>query len=218
MKLYLSSFLLGDKKEHFAEAAKALGGRVLVVADAIDHIPDSPKKAEITKGRLGELTELGLEYEFLDLREWFGKQEELFARLRDERVFYVMGGNTFVLRRAMFLSGFDRFLLDSREREDILYGGFSAGICVLAETMEGLQECDDPEPDPHGLGYAIWEGVGLLPFMPIPHFDSPDHPESPLMFGMRDYMEQHALPYRTLRDGDVITGHIKNGEFKEFGF
>jgi len=86
---------------------------------------------------------------------------------------------------------------------------------VLAKSMEGLQECDDPEPDLDGLGYAIWDGVGLLPFMPIPHFDSSDHPESPLMFGMRDYMEQRALPYRTLRDGDVITGHIKNGVFKE---
>lgn len=48
------------------------------------------------------------------------------------------------------------------------------------------------------------EGIGLIDFMPVPHYDTPDHPESHLMYNVVEYLNNNNLPYKTLHDGDVI--------------
>ena len=40
--------------------------------------------------------------------------------------------------------------------------------------------------------------------MPVPHFDTPEHPESHLMYDVVSYLQNHNLKYQTLKDGDVI--------------
>ena len=51
--------------------------------------------------------------------------------------------------------------------------------------------------------------------MPVPHFDSPNHPESYLMYDVVKYLEENNLKYKTLRDGEVlIEDTIKNNKLK----
>lgn len=55
---------------------------------------------------------MGVEIELLDLRKFFGQKELLRKDLQNIYVFYAIGGNIFVLRKAMQLSGFDELLLE----------------------------------------------------------------------------------------------------------
>jgi len=69
---------------------------------------------------------------------------------------------------------------------DFLYGGYSAGACVLAPSLVGIRCVDDPEADPYGVGETIWDGLSLLDYLVLPHYRS-DHPESGAIDGEVDY-------------------------------
>lgn len=58
---------------------------------------------------MGQLRSLdvGLEIEKLDLRNYFGKPSDLKPKLLTFGTIWFCGGNAFVLRQAMQLSGFD---------------------------------------------------------------------------------------------------------------
>lgn len=64
---------------------------------------------------------------------------------------WVQGGNTFVLRHAMKLSGLDKILYKLyKENHPLIYSGDSAGVCVLAPTLEGVDILDNTEANPYG--------------------------------------------------------------------
>ena len=84
-----------------------------------------------------------------------------------------------------------------------LYAGYSAGACVLAPDLRGLQQVDDPSIRLYPGQDVIWEGLGLLEYLVLPHYQS-DHPESAAIDKEVDYCRAHQIPFRTLRDGDVI--------------
>ena len=56
----------------------------------------------------------------------------------------MIGGNTFTLRLAMKYSGFDNYLIEISNNDKYLYAGYSAGICVLAPKLNGLDLVDEP--------------------------------------------------------------------------
>jgi dipeptidase E len=113
MKLYLSSFKVGNQKEKLAEM---IGKRkVALIPNAIDFKSDDPTVNPRTRSMslnddIRELESLGIEYEVLDLRSYFGKKEELEAKLKEFGGVYVRGGNSFLLRKAFKESGFDEIL------------------------------------------------------------------------------------------------------------
>lgn len=152
---------------------------------------------------------IGFNPEILDLRNYFGSSKHLRERLLNCTVFYVLGGNVFILRTAMKLSGFDEFLKEISISPNYLYSGFSAGICVLAKDLHGIHLVDDEKQDPYNYGSVIWDGVGLIDYMPVSHYDTPEHPESHLMYDVVKYLDENNLPYKTLRDGDVIIDEIE---------
>ncbi|MGH8178822.1 MAG: Type 1 glutamine amidotransferase-like domain-containing protein, partial [Steroidobacter sp.] len=87
---------------------------------------------------------------------------------------------------------------------DFVYGGYSAGSCVLAPSLKGIEVVDPPELVPTGYEpEVIWDGLGVLSYCIAPHFDS-EHPESLLIDDVVDYFERHGISYRTLRDGEAI--------------
>jgi dipeptidase E len=65
----------------------------------------------------------------LDLRQFFGRATELEVVLRAIGLVWVMGGNTFVLRRAFRQSGLDSMLVDYRcaSKSELVYGGLQRG-------------------------------------------------------------------------------------------
>ena len=80
----------------------------------------------------------------LDLREFIARPDELEATLTESSLLWVRGGNTFVLRAQLARSGGD-VVLDRLLRDDALvYAGYSAGACVLAPSLVGLEFTDDP--------------------------------------------------------------------------
>lgn len=209
MKLYLSSYKLGNDIELLKEWVKN-NNKMLVIPNALDVFEDSERKTNGILDKCKDLQELGFETQILDLRNYFNKEDELRRYLQDYNSFYVLGGNVFVLRQAMKLSGFDNYLNDISKLDNYLYAGFSAGICVLAKDLHGIHLADKPEKDPYNYGNIIWDGIGIIDYMPVPHFDTPEHPESHLMYDVVKYLQDNNLPYQTLRDGDVIIEPEKN--------
>ena len=104
----------------------------------------------------------------------------------------------------MKLSGFDEYLRDKVKEPNYLYAGYSAGICVLAKDLHGIDIADEPEKDPYDYGEIIWEGVGLIDYMLVPHYDTPGHHETEAMYKVVEYLKENDLPYKTLKGKDVV--------------
>jgi len=214
MKLYLSSYRLGKNISLLKEWVKG-NKQILVIPNALDVFPDSERKANGINEKCADLQKLGYETTILDLRKFFNDEKGLREYLKDYNTFYVLGGNVFVLRQAMKLSGFDNYLLDIANKPNYLYSGFSAGICVLARDLHGIHLADDETQKPYGNYETIWNGIGIIDYMPVPHYDTPNHPESHLMSGVVDYLQKNNLKYKTLRDGDVICEDLTSSQVKD---
>ncbi len=200
MKFYLSSYRMGNsvaKLRRMMPKNKKVG----LILNALDYASIDERKV---KGKIKALEHIGFEPEILDLKMYFGKQKELEKKLAELGAVWVNGGNTFVLRQAMRLSGFDKIFNNLLKRKDFLYGGYSAGICVLAKDLHGLEIVDDPNQRPYGKKYKIiWEGLGLLNYMILPHYKS-KHTESKLITKTVQYFIDHKLLFKVLSDGEVI--------------
>lgn len=204
MKFYFSSFKIGDNpnllKNLLPKKVKAV-----YISNALDFLPVE----RIEKNQIEDLKQLkGIDVnaEKLDLRNFFGKQEELANKLKDVNLVYVSGGNTFDLRIAMNLSGFDKILLNSLHTEKI-YAGYSAAVCVLSSTLKGYHLTDEPNLKTYGEHETLWEGVGVIDWQFACHYDS-DHHESESANEEIEYYKKNKMNYRPLRDGDVIIEEI----------
>jgi dipeptidase E len=205
MKLYLSSYRVGNRG---AELAEMLGPRkhLAVVRNAVDFSSDEVRHRIGRERELADLAALGISSCDLDLRDYFGSPQLLRHDLGEYSGLWVVGGNTFVLRRAMALSGLDTALRERVDDDRFTYAGYSAGACVLSPTLRGIHLADQPEMTPPGYtGDVIWDGLGLIPFCIAPHFRS-DHPESPLIERVVEYFVAAGISFITLRDGEDYIG------------
>ena len=205
MRLYLSSYRIGDRAGSLL-ALLGSGKRTAIVSNALDNISSTARaiyRDEVYDPHL-ELRALGLNTEELDLRRYFGAPDALAAKLGEFDLVWVTGGNAFVLRRAMKQSGFDDVMTGMLERDEIVYGGFSAGAVVAAPTLRGIELMDDPDEVPPGYApEPSWDGLGLIDYSIVPHFRSP-HTESAAAERAVRHMMGRGMRYRALRDGEVI--------------
>jgi dipeptidase E len=213
MRLYLASSRTGDAFPELLRMAGP-GARVGVISNAVDFLPAADREAYARKvfDPIADFRDRGLDAYDLDLRAHFGRPQGLLAELERTRLVWAVGGNAFLLRRAMRQSGFDAIAPGLVWAERLVYGGWSAGACVAAPTLHGLQHMDDPsvladgyDPEP------VWEGLGLIDAAVVPHFRS-DHLEAEAAGRAAAWMAEHGVPHRTLRDGDVL---IQRGETLE---
>jgi dipeptidase E len=212
MRLFLSSYRIGDRPDKLVE----LVGDNKKVAD-ITNAGDLLTPAELEE-RLDEdkamFNELGLKSEHLDLRNYFDNDpKKLEEKLRNYGLIWVRGGNAFILRQAMQRSSFDWVIKKLLKEDALVYGGYSAGACVLTPSLNGIDIVDDPNIFPEGYEHKIiWEGLNIIPYEIAPHYRS-DHPESDDIDKVVDYYEKNNIPYKALRDGEVI---MINGDKEEF--
>lgn len=204
MRLYLSSERLGERA---GALLGMLGGpRVAVIANGYDYcgaIARDFYRAEVYDP-VPEFEALGLVPEQVDLRAHFGDPQSLRLRLGRYDLVWVMGGNSFVLRRAMRSSGFDHVIRELLEADAITYGGYAAGAIVAGPSLRGMELMDDPFEVPAGDDEPlIWRGLGLTPFAIVPHYRS-SHPDSAAAEKIVSYMEARKVRHRTLSDGEVI--------------
>lgn len=207
MRLYLSSYKLGNKPEEMLHLISD-NKRTAVIANTQDSKPVE-RRAERVQQEIESLTALGLQPEELDLRDYFGNATKLSEDLIEFGYIWVRGGNVFLLRKAYKQSGFDNLLIKLLQEDKIANGGFSAGVCILAPSLHGI-ELVDPK-DEIAEGYEkdlIWNGLGILDYAVAPHYRS-DHPESEDIEKCVEYFKENNIPYKTLRDGEAI---VINGD------
>ncbi len=205
MRMYLSSYRLGDHADRLFNLMRG-ERRVGIIANALDFIPDDARQRyeETIYSPLRELSDLGAEPEYLDLRRYFENRSALEQALREIDLVWVLGGNAFLLRRAMKQSGFDDLILKLLEEDRIVYGGFSAGAVVATRTLKGIDLMDDPHEMAQGYDPPVlWEGLGLVDFSIVPHYRS-DHAEADAAEKAVRFFEENSLPFQAVRDGDAI--------------
>lgn len=204
MRLYLSSERLGERAG--ALLAMVNGPRVAVIANGYDGA--SVMAREIYRAEvydpIAEFKSIGLEPHEVDLRAHFGDAASLRQRLAGFDLAWVMGGNSFVLRRAMKQSGFDNVIRDMLDADGIAYGGYAAGAAVAGPSLRGHELMDDPFEVPEGYDEPlIWSGLGLTPFAIVPHYRS-RHPEAASAEKVVSYMRARRTRFRAISDGEVI--------------
>lgn len=207
MKLYLSSYRLGDDPQKLVPLLSE-NKKAAVIMNATDDDPEEIRKEKLQR-EFDDLIPLGITPEEVDLRDYFGKKEELREKISPFGMVWIRGGNTFILRRAMAYSGFGEIIKEKVTDKDFVYAGYSAGICILAPSLKGLDIVDDPHLVPDGYqSEVIWEGLGLVDHAFAPHYKS-DHPESVDVDKEVEYMTKNNIPFKTVRDGEVIVEEIE---------
>ncbi|MBP7701909.1 MAG: Type 1 glutamine amidotransferase-like domain-containing protein [Phenylobacterium sp.] len=205
MRLYLSSYRFGNAADRLLALVPA-GGRVAVVSNALDLIPDESRRsyARNVHDPLADLAEMGLAPFDLDLRRWFGDPAGLERDLAEVQMVWAVGGNAFLLRRAMAQSGLDTILQRRLADDSLAYGGWSAGACVAGPTLRGIDLMDAPDVVAAGYDPApIYDGLGFVDFVIVPHFAS-DHPEADAARLAAAWLADRDIAHRTLRDGEAI--------------
>src|SRR3989344_8790705 len=118
-------FLLSQDFGNYPEVAAKKAGKnkkALYIKNAQDNLP--PEERNFSTPEKKKMFEAaGFEFEEIDLRDYFGKPEELLNLLSNFGSFWSSGGNVFVLRRAYAASGLDKILVNLLKDDKIIYGG-----------------------------------------------------------------------------------------------
>jgi dipeptidase E len=211
MNLFLSSYGMGDYADRLLAMTGGPGARMAIITNALDAVPIEAQTAYFRHmpDPLIAYAELGFDPALIDLRRFFGRPDDLATVLRRYRVIFAVGGNCFLLRRAMRDSGFDG-IIRPLLAEGVVYAGYSAGACVMGDDMRPLTFMDNP--DERAPGYVsddpIMTGLGLVPFAIIPHVDS-DSTEAEAAAQGVAFARAEGIAHAPLRDGEVI---VRQGE------
>jgi len=203
MRLYLSSYKIGNSPDRLQKMV-GKNKKTAIICNALDVYNDLERRKESEQNEIRDLNALGFDAEIFDLRNYFNNNSSLKDDLSKYGLVWVRGGNSFVLRRAMKQSGFDKVIVDMLKNDEIVYGGYSAGVCVLAPSLIGLDLVDDKDTVPDKYGKEIiWDGLKIIDYSFAPHYKS-DHPESEMVNKQVDYLIENKILFKALRDGEVI--------------
>ena len=206
MRLYLSSYRMGDEGDRLVAMA-GRSARVAVISNALDSVPSEARQAYADKGGFmvqDWFMERGLSVCDLDLREYFDRPAQIDRALSDIDLVWAIGGNAFLLLRAMRQSGLEAVLKRRLADNSLMYGGWSAGACVAGNSLHGVHLMDEPYRLADGYKFEPeWFGLGLVETVIVPHFAS-DHAESAAADLAVAHLEAAGIPFRTLRDGETI--------------
>lgn len=111
---------------------------------------------------------LGVQLNLIDLRDYATniKKEPLMYALKNNDVIWIGGGNVYYLRWIMAKTNAD-VIIRRLIRGGTIYAGTSAGAIIAGPTIECFEEADDPSDAPE----KMLEGLKVLDFIPIPHWD-----------------------------------------------
>jgi len=203
VRLYLSSFRLGDHPEHLVRLIDR-PGPVAVVANAMDFAAPDVRQAAV-RLELDALAEVGLAAVEVDLREHTDDAAGWLERLDRHPALWLRGGNVFVLRSALQASGADAAIMELVGRDRVVLAGYSAGPCVLGPTLHGLETVDDVTQVERTYGREpVWAGLGVLAHLFVPHVDSPAHPETADCSRLAERYRREHVDHRALRDGQAL--------------
>ncbi len=185
MKLFLSSTSVpGLLKEEFCKLVGKQPDniRIALFENAAD--PYHKERHGFVEKNYEELRAAGFSIDRFDLRTFIGKTETIITELSPYDAIWFGGGNTFYLRWLMRESGFETVVRDLLGSEKV-YAGGSAGAIVAGPILNHFDAADDPNDAPS----IIWEGLGLVDIIPLPHWNTPKF--QGVLNGIRDNL----LPY-----------------------
>lgn len=198
MKLYLSSYRLGNYAKELEKLIGKPDAKVAVSVNALDCADNEVRNNVVLKRELEDMQSLGFDVEELDLRNYFDN-DELAADMQKYDAVWFSGGNTFILAKAFNKSGFGRVIEEQVKTGALVYAGYSAGFCVLSESLHGIELVDDKDATAEGYESGeIWEGMGLIDFYPIVHFRS-DHPEAELVEKEYAYILKNNITHKNIQ-------------------
>jgi dipeptidase E len=199
MQLFLSSYRFGNFESGLLEIVGE-NAHVGVVTNAKDYKSESERMTSV-KDLFQSFSEIGITPHEIDLRRYFGNTEDMTLELEKYDFVWLAGGNTFVLRKALKYSGADTHIAERVRNNTLLYGGESAGAIMATPTLKGVEFGDDPYSIPAGYkDEEIWDGLGLVPFCIVPHYESGWEGDERMI----DTLEAERLPYKTLTDSQVL--------------
>ncbi len=196
MRLYLSSFRMGDHPDRLL-ALMGGGGTAAVIANAIDAAP-ADVRAEGVAREIHALAELGVDAVEVDLRRFQADPGGVAAALAPHALVWVRGGNVFDLRRALAASGCGDAIVDLTANDRAVYGGYSAGCCVLAPSLRGLELVDEVGE------HQRFDGLGVIDRPFVPHCASPGHPETEACDRLAARYTESGIAHYAVRDGQAI--------------
>jgi dipeptidase E len=204
VRLYLSSFRMGDHPEYLTALVGDDLRPAVVIANALDDAPADVRRAGAER-ELAALAALGMDAVELDLRDYFGQEPRLRRDLAGVSLSWLRGGNVFMLRYALRRSGGDAVFRDLLADDALVYAGYSAGACVLSPSLRGFEAVDDADAVARIYGEEpVWDGLALLEKAFVPHYRSPDHPETAAIEQVVARYRAEGTPYRTLHDGQAL--------------
>lgn len=116
----------------------------------------------------------------------------------------LLGGNTFLLRRALAQSGFDKIIQNDIGKDKYVLAGHSAGSIIVGPSLHGFERMDNKKLILPGYDRKVpWSGLGLIKTRIIPHADT-------IKYGgvvaktRRDYFDKKGWKYEVLNDSDVL--------------
>ncbi len=196
MKCYISSIGIKNPEELYNLVGKSSGIRTALITNAIDL--KSPEGRKVRYDLLtSELTGLNLEVTDIDLGLYIGNTDGLKKELERFDLIWVAGGNVFYLRQMMRRSGLDRVLKEIIN-SGVVYGGESAGAAVVGPSLLGFELADDLEK----IDEVIYEGVGLVDFVPLPHWGSVEY-QSALEAIRKGFLEK-GVPMEIMDDNQAV--------------
>ena len=193
MRLYLSSFRVGSYPQRLLQLLGA-GRRTALIPNALDGAPEQLRRDGLARDA-GELEALGLDVTLVDVRT-----ANAVHQLAGYDLVWVRGGNVFALRKAFADTGADTILTGLLRGDALMYGGYSAGPCILAPEIGFLQPVDDIS----AVKKPITTGLGLLDRPFVPHVASPGHPETTACSELSAELNRRGQDHWALSDGDVL--------------
>jgi dipeptidase E len=202
MRLVLSSWYLTPDSRPSGLSGTLVTGKAGIVLNALDQYGASRSRDYARESRT--LESFGYSCEELDLRDYFANPDELSARLDGLDLVWALGGNAFVLARAMTQARLRDALHRQAHRPDFTYGGYSAGACVAGPDLQGIDLIDDSTALPDGYPPTTEpECLRLVPYRIVPHWRS-DHPDAQGAEQAAAHLTNLDLPHRCLPDGETI--------------
>jgi peptidase E len=206
MRLFLASQDFGNHADRLREMVGE-NRRALVVFNARDYETPEGRRAVVERKRK-LFADNGFEFRELDLRDYFGKKDELAKFVDDFKPGLVssQGGNTFLFKAACDQSEFAEILLKDLTNDKYVYCGHSAGAMAASPDYHSYNAGDNRnralevkkiygiEPD--------FGGLHLVDEYFLPHAGQAWHKD---IFDERlGTMEANGVKPVVLRDSDVF--------------
>lgn len=93
-------------------------------------------------------------------------------QLKEAKIIYVCGGNTFYLVKALRDSGADQLIKDFCQKEDVIYVGVSAGSIVVGTSIASAIGYDENE-----VSITDLRGLAIVPYVLMVHYIDQDQPQ-----------------------------------------